>query len=61
MKARALVILAALALAACGGANSDEDNQDVVETNVTAETMGENAAMLNDMTTANDVAIGNQL
>jgi ABC-type glycerol-3-phosphate transport system substrate-binding protein len=61
MKLRAFVIAAALPLAACGGTNSDEDNQNVVETNVTSETMGENGAMMNDMTTANDVAISNQL
>lgn len=62
MKTRTLGLTAAaaLGLAACGGINSDEDNA-----NLTAapgvEGMGENATMMNDMTTANDVAISNTM
>lgn len=53
------LILVALGLAAC------EARDDSLSRNTTApvseESMGENATMMNDMTTANDVAISNQL
>ena len=63
MKARTFGLVAAssLAVMACGGTNSGDENQNLVETNVTAETMGENGVMMNDMTTANDLAIGNEM
>ena len=54
------VVAAALGLTACGGANADEDNANLVAPATSgAEGMGENAAMMNDMTTPADVAIGN--
>lgn len=60
MKASALALAAALLLAGCGGTNSDEDKPDTTPA-PGMEGLGENGAMANDMTTANDVAISNQL
>ena len=65
MKLRAfgLVAAASLGLTACGGGAeaNDVDVGNLSPAEITPETMGENGAMMNDMTTANDVAISNQM
>ena len=40
---------------------NDVDVGNLSPAEITPETMGENGAMMNDMTTANDVAISNRL
>ena len=56
----ALLLAAPLALAACGGTMNDP--ADVNQTAAPSdEGLGENMTMMNDMTTANDVAIGNEM
>ncbi len=65
-----LITAAALALAACGGTNADDDNANLAGSTTEATmgnaaatppagSMGVDDAMMNDMATANDVALSN--